>query len=598
MLSMTNCRRIFSKQCKSSAVLNKQFGNRSIGGNVLEEKISSILNQPLIDHEDGNIFDIVGEWRSENIYDVEPAQSIKNLFKHAKIPQHPYMAENNWNSGHQDSWCSESVGLFGPDSGKLKLIKQYNPYGFVPIMVCNSHNQMIGVSFKDGLFRVISWDSNCNILTSNLVNTISKNSFGGGYFYLNQNDDTIVVKDHHHLACYNTSDEIPKGEDNKIGELELKWQSDNLADLMCDKLGVCKENVTSIYSTLPIWNDPDGNKYWVLVPGSFDYQNNNTCTNPVSKHAYIVALEINPNSDKLNKCDTNILDCYPLPDAYVNNTLAADEDGLYFVTNQVTKPEDNIDGTYKCNKGNLMKLKWDNDSKKIVLGFESPYKNAGYLKYGMANVGSGTTPTIFKLKDDCENTYVTIGDNDSPRMNICIYDSNDGKLCSETPVFNKMRSCDEASFIGVNGRVVAENNFGHSVKNFVRSQYISNDPGMTMVDFNGDHDIIKATDDNIVWNKSDTRFFAMSMLCRKSGIIYAYTCDWSDDIASTKGGQFSISAIDSFDGREVWRVPIGRGHPYQHAFGGVYFDRCENLFVGSYDYLVSIQNFDDNNEFL
>eukprot|EP00486_Rosalina_sp_Unknown_P015707 CAMPEP_0201580988 /NCGR_PEP_ID=MMETSP0190_2-20130828/60154_1 /ASSEMBLY_ACC=CAM_ASM_000263 /TAXON_ID=37353 /ORGANISM="Rosalina sp." /LENGTH=115 /DNA_ID=CAMNT_0048018089 /DNA_START=1401 /DNA_END=1745 /DNA_ORIENTATION=+ len=115
-----------------------------------------------------------------------------------------------------------------------------------------------------------------------------------------------------------------------------------------------------------------------------------------------------------------------------------------------------------------------------------------------------------------------------------------------------MRSGDEASLIGVNGRIVAENNFGHAVKNIVKSQYVSNEPGMTMIDFNENDDVVKATNDNIIWDKNDTCFFAMSMLCRESGIIYAYTCDWNDDISSTKGGQFSISAIDSFDGREIW----------------------------------------------
>ena len=66
------------------------------------------------------IGDTVIPLRTETVHNVLPAESLNNLFKDVDtLPQNPGMAENNYNSGHQDSYCSESVGLTGPTSNKL-----------------------------------------------------------------------------------------------------------------------------------------------------------------------------------------------------------------------------------------------------------------------------------------------------------------------------------------------------------------------------------------------------------------------------------------------------------------------------------------------
>jgi len=91
---------------------------------------------------------IVKLLRTEQLYNVMPAQSLNNLFSGITIPQNPGLAVNDWNSGHQDSYCSESVGLTGPTGKKLRLIVQHNPYRFTAIMAtnCNGHDQMVGVA--------------------------------------------------------------------------------------------------------------------------------------------------------------------------------------------------------------------------------------------------------------------------------------------------------------------------------------------------------------------------------------------------------------------------------------------------------------------
>jgi len=107
--------------------------------------------------------DIVKLLRTEQLYNVMPAQSLNNLFSGITIPQNPGLAVNNWNSGHQDSYCSESVGLTGPKEKKLRLIMQHNPYGFTAIMATNRNGQMVGVAASRAKFTLIVFDSECHI---------------------------------------------------------------------------------------------------------------------------------------------------------------------------------------------------------------------------------------------------------------------------------------------------------------------------------------------------------------------------------------------------------------------------------------------------
>ena len=111
-------------------------------------------------------------------------------------------------------------------------------------------------------------------------------------------------------------------------------------------------------------------------------------------------------------------------------------------------------------------------------------------------------------------------------------------------VFPKMRGCDEASLIGVNGRVVVENNFGHIV-NFPHSQYVANEPGIALIQ------VDKKDSSEVIRNNDHLPIFGMSQLARKSGVIFGNTGDWNVADATSKGALYSISAIDSWEGDTV-----------------------------------------------
>jgi len=507
------------------------------------------------------------DWRTEDVYTVMAADSLNNLYAGIDLPHNPGLAENNWSSAHQDSYCSESVGLSGPTSSRLQVIRQFNPYGFTPIMASNSRNQMIGITFSqtERVYRLIVFDEDLHILSATKTADYVPGLFGGGYFFLDKDENTIV-SGNNRLACYPTAYVSPG---NTVHEIDPTWVSDDIVNMVASS-----SEGNSLYAALPVWSDNDPHLYWCLIAGSYDA----TPPGTLISHAYIAVVRVVPNPEEARGCTTILLDKLPLPGQWNNNTLAVDEDGAYFVTNA-------LDENGICNDGYLHAVQFDRESGSASSRWAYRYENSGYLKPGMGNIGSGTTPTL--LDDQYGNHLVAIGDNAYPQMHVVVVNRNDGSLVAKIPILPKMRGADEASLIGVGNRLVAENNFGH-VWTPMYSQYVANEPGMVMIDVDSAR---PSHVGEIIWEEDQTCFLGMAMLCRESGIIFAATVDWHDANSATAGGMYYISAIDSWDGRTVWRVPLGRGRFYAHEYGGVYFDREGNLYVGTQQYLITIKNY-------
>ena len=515
--------------------------------------------------------------RSEKLHKVKCAASLNNQFAGIKLPQNPEMAPNNWNGSHQDSYCSESVDLHGPTSSQLRVISKRNPYGFTPIMGCNSHNQMIGMSFNLGLFYLIVFDTDCNILTANITgqgfHDITHGSFAGGYFYIDNDGNSIAVGDNK-LVAYPTSQVAKKDE---VYALKPLWKTTSVVRAVTGH----DDNV--LYSSMPVWGKK--NLYWCLLGGKYLVTGGNEVT--ISKSAYIAVVQVTPTSTKpgpgmetTNYVKMTVLAKKELNTPYAqynNNTFAATEEGAVFVTNGLA--EDN-----SCTLGYCYLVSYASGA--ITVKWQKEYPNSGFLKTGQKNVGSGTTPTIM-VDQSTGKRVVVITDNALPRMNVVAYDYDTGDIISQTPVFSKMRSANEASVIGVDKSIYVPNNFGHTVS-ALQSQYVANEPGLINLTL---QDVASNKQAEVVWDQAHYTFFAMSMLARKSGIIFAHSGEWYDEESATEGPVYYILAIDSFDGRVIWRIPIGRGPEYCHEYGGIYFDRVgDKIFMGTNRYLISVQN--------
>jgi hypothetical protein len=292
-----------------------------------------------------NPFDHVIMLRREKLFTVVPVSSMNNEFRRIAIPQHPWMADNDFNSPHCDSYCSASVSLSGPVTETLKLIQQFNPYGTTACMVCNRNNQVIDVSMQEETmqFWLIVFDEDCRIIAATPTGKANRHSFGGGYFYLDNNDNTIVVQDGR-IACYPTND-VPKSSD-EVKPLDPLWVSDNIV-----------ERVTgsplnyALYSVLPVWDSDRPDHYWYLLAGSYQ-PDSNEFVSP----AYIAVAKVVPN-DGAGEPVTTIVDALGLTSAWNNNTFAVDQTGAYIVTNTYNP------STRKRDEGRLYCFTFDLDDR-------------------------------------------------------------------------------------------------------------------------------------------------------------------------------------------------------------------------------------------
>ena len=131
----------------------------------------------------------------------------------------------------------------------------------------------------------------------------------------------------------------------------------------------------------------------------------------------------------------------------IQNSFAVGRDGVYIVTDLA-----------------LYKLWFNEETKKIELdpnwehnfvGGGTMYENDLTRKPGHLNAGSGTTPTLLG------DRFVAIVDNDTSRVNICIFSQKTGKLIDKFPLFKKDSSACENSIIAYKNTLIVANTFGY-----------------------------------------------------------------------------------------------------------------------------------------
>ena len=184
-----------------------QSSNRTAAVNELSSWLLSQKPECRLPASRYTMSSTVTKLRTETLHKVLPATSLNNVYSDAIIPQNPKLATNSYSNAHQDSWQSETVGVSGPNSGDLRLIIQNNPYGSAPNMTCNANNQMIALSVLGTQFYLVVFDTECKIISSTNTGQGSSGTLAGGYFFLNSDDNAVVVSGAGNtLACYPTSD--------------------------------------------------------------------------------------------------------------------------------------------------------------------------------------------------------------------------------------------------------------------------------------------------------------------------------------------------------------------------------------------------------
>ena len=501
--------------------------------------------------------------RTETQHKVMPAVSLNNLYCGIEYPQHPHLADNNWSTGHQDGQCTDSVSLTGPTTDTLRLIKQYTPYSFMALMVCNGNDLMVSIAAEERL-KLVVFDTECHVLA---VGDIAP--LGGvvsTYFFLDNHDNAICVKpDSNSLICFPTAGISDDGGSDSVQTIDPCWTSENLVTLITES-----SDNNFLYCSLPVW-DTEENLYWVCLSGVYDYDER-TLTSPA--HVAVVTID--------STGVTELMASMILEQQWLNNSICCDEGGIFVVTSAINEEGNSY-------LGYLHYFGYNHETRSITSHWdEAPtYENSGFLKPGQVNIGSGTTPSLFTADDG--TPLVAIADNAYPKQNVLAYTRSTGNEISKVPVLPKMRGTTEISMIAAKGRIIYGNSFGQLYSE-PNTQLVSNEPGLGLIHIIPGED--PDTLGTIPWENNHVSVVGASMLARASGIIFVHLGNWNVPDAETKGAVYCLSAFDSWDGREIWRIPLGQGRQYYNFGGGIYFNRTgKKIFIGTERYLISIQDY-------
>jgi hypothetical protein len=131
----------------------------------------------------------------------------------------------------------------------------------------------------------------------------------------------------------------------------------------------------------------------------------------------------------------------------IQNSFSVGMDGVFIVTNYA-----------------LYKLRFNEENQIIELdpewqdnfrNGELIYENDHQVKPGQLNNGSGTTPTLVDTR------FVAICDNDTSRVNLCIFDRKTGDLVFKYKLFDERGAAVENSVVAYENSLIVGNTYGY-----------------------------------------------------------------------------------------------------------------------------------------
>lgn len=356
------------------------------------------------------------------------------------VYQNPYMAPNNISEIHLNSYQTDTFSTPGPASLKGSRVHQgaIKPgtqiAGTVAVdtagdlITIRVGPQRSGKTVVSGETLMMINPVTLKVMASTaLPNRPGDNgtvSFsGGGYFYLNNQNQVVCVTGDQEIRTYNIG--------TRSFSLEKTY---NLQGVI--------NSSDVLNSVLP---DSSGNLWFITHDGVVGYVDSRT--------GAIQSVSI-PGLPGSNLDETN------------TKSFATDGDGgVYVVTDYAL---------YRFGVG-------ANGAPEEV--WRTAYERGTRVKPGQNQQGSGTTPTCFD--DASGNQYVAITDNADPFMHVDVFDRTTGQMVAQQSVFTNLpfQGDTENSLIAVNDSILVENNYGNSTIASAAGARTT-EPDIDRVDFN------------------------------------------------------------------------------------------------------------------
>jgi hypothetical protein len=255
-------------------------------------------------------------------------------------------------------------------------------------------------------------------------------------------------------------------------------------------------------------------------------------------------------------------------DEQIRNTMAITKSGVYVVTSK-----------------QMYRFGLDAEGKPQIV-WEAGYDNAGIIKPGQYNAGSGTSPTILG-----EGKYVAITDNAEPDMQVVVYrtepdeelEPGENRIVCKVPVFQYAEGGSlDNSLLGSRLSLIVENNYGY-VLDLETMTLTGGEPGFERIDINPN-----GRGCTKVWVNTEVTSTTSAKLSTRTGLIYTFSRKYDDQ---NQVWAYYWTALDFRTGEVVWEKLAGTGHEkFEHFWPALYVGPSETLYVGLFGGLAAMRD--------
>lgn len=463
-------------------------------------------------------------------------------------PQHPYLAPNGRAGMHGDGASSDTHPFPGPlgahprvDSERMAALG-----GECATLTFDSDGRILTVcgTFRGFRLRLLdprSLDTLAEYKLPQRPSTVEavarldfsrifKDTSGGAYFYLDDQDRVVLADSRQHVLRL-SHDRSADG--SRRFTVEDDWDLTPYVPHDCVSWthlyprGEC-DPVTSVQ---PDW---DGRIWWVTRKGRIG--------------------TIAPR--------TGAVRAVRLPGEEIQNSFSAARDGVFVVSDHALY-------SLRADAAGTPRIQW-----------RQPYDRGTGGKPGSVNQGSGTTPTLL---GDAAHPYVAITDNADDRMNVLVHrrtGPDADRLVCKIPVFGHGASTTDNSLIGHGNSLVVENNYGYeNVTSLLLGKSVVG--GITRVDIRPD-----GSGCDTAWESKERSPSTVAKLSTANGLLYYYT----KDPHPLGIDAWYLTAVDFRTGQTRWRRLTGTGPLYDNNWAPITLGPDGTAYVGVFNGLVAVRD--------
>ncbi|WP_455353208.1 hypothetical protein [Streptomyces sp. SYSU K217416] len=464
-------------------------------------------------------------------------------------PQHPFLAPNGRSGMHADAAGSGTHPYSGPLGRNPEVIsRKIAPFGGeCATATFDAAGRLLTVcgtfqGFKLKLldprtlatlaeYRLPQRSSTVEAVTRLDFEKIFKDTSGGAYFFLDNEDRVVLADSRQHIlriAHERTADGGWRFTVEDDWDLTGQVPHDCVSWTNLRPSGTC-DPVTSV---MPDW---EGRIWWVTRLGRVG--------------------TVDPRTSEIRSVR--------LDGEEIQNSFSVAEDGVSIVSDHALY-------SFRSAADGTPRVQW-----------RQTYDRGTTAKPGSVNQGSGTTPDLFG------DGYVAITDNADDRMNVLVFRRGKDvpaaeRLVCEVPVFGPGRSTTDNSLISWGNSLVVENNYGYENPTsllFGRSVV----GGASRIDVRED-----GSGCDTVWESEVRSPSTVPKLSTANGLLYFYEKE-----PSRLGiDAWYLTAVDFRTGEQKWQRLTGTGPSYDNNWAPITLGPDGTAYAGVFNGIVAIRDRD------